>query len=300
MSIAQKMPIKPAFFSLFFALSWGIPSQAIPKKQPSANLTCKPLGRVVQVHGYSFSTGQIICAGQKLHGSTTAMLSLFCFDTLKNVTYNGATQDFTRKCQSRSMPLKHECNGTQNLAQCSRGSGSQLDLIRPFGNTITETKPRLEWESVQGATHYKVVVDGFDVNWQKIVNGNRLGYPKDQPSLKYGNKYELTFFAYRQNKLLTTQQSSLILLPEQEVRKIQQGVKKLKQIPHTQAQLAKDLDHIYMTRDLQNKAIQTLESISETPAATPEIRQLLAQRLEEAGHRRVPVTDDEVLSLPLK
>lgn len=298
MSIANQMPIRPAFIPLFFALSWGVPSQAIPKKQPSSNSICNPLGRVVQARGYSVSTGQIICAGQKLHGSTTAVLSLFCFDTLKNVTYNGTNQDLTQKCQSRPIPSKRQCKGTQNFAQCSRGSGGQLALIRPFGNTITETTPRLEWESVRGATHYKVVVAGFDMNWQKTVQGNRLSYPKDKPSLKHGNKYQLTFFAYRQNKLLTTQKASLILLQEQEVRQIQQGVEQLKQIPHTQAQLAKDLDYIYITRDLQNKAIQTLESIAETPAATPYIRQLLAQRLEEAGYQRVSVANEEVLSLP--
>lgn len=281
---ARKLPIQYVFVSLCFSLVWGLPSQAIPQKQSSAKDICKPLGRVAWAQGYSVRPGQIICKGQILHGSATATLKLLCFDTLKKITFNGST-NFSQGCRGRSIQPRRSCQGTQHFAKCARGVASkQLTLVRPFGNTIIERRPTLEWEPVRGATHYKIEINGFDVTWKKTVHGNRLSYPKGQSSLTYGNKYNLTFFAYRRNKLLTTQKASLLLLPEQEVRQIIHGVQQLKQIPLTQTELATDLDYIYMTRNLLNNSIETLKYFAKTPAATPEIHQLLTQRLEEAGH----------------
>lgn len=280
----RKLPIQHVFVSLCFSLVWGLPSQAIPQKQSSAKDICKPLGRVAWAQGYSVRPGQIICKGQILHGSATGILKLFCFDTLEKITFNGST-DFSQGCHARNIQPRRNCKGTQKFAECTRSVGSeQLALVRPFGNTIIERRPILEWQPVRGATHYKVEINGFDVTWKKTVHGNRLSYPQGQPSLMFGNKYDVTFWAYQRNKLLTTQKASLLLLPEQEVRRIVQGVQQLKQIPLTQTELAKDLDYIYMTRNLLDNSIETLKYFSKTPAATPEIHQLLTQRLEEAGY----------------
>lgn len=281
MSIAQKMPIRPAFFSLFLALSWGVPSQAIPKKQPSANSTCNPLGRVVQAQGYPFRTGQIICAGQKLHGSATAMLSLFCFDTLTNVTFNGADQDLAQKCQSRPIRSRLQCDGTQDFVECSRSiSIDELALVRPFGETIIESRPTLEWTSIQGATHYKVVVDGRDFTWEKILSENRISYPKKQPELKSGNSYKITIFSYQQDKLIATHRTALYLLPEEEEALIEQAIIQLRQFPLTRNEFLVDLDRIYMLRDLLDESINLLE---QSAPRGPELDKLLAQRYEDAG-----------------
>ena len=297
---ARKSPIQHVLFLLCFSLALGVPSRAISQKQSTAKDTCKPLGRVAWAQGFAVRPGQLICKGQALYGSATATLQLFCFDTLTRITLNGST-DFSQGCRGRAIQPRRNCQGTQNFFKCTRGVGSkQLALVRPFGNTIIESKPTLEWQPVRGATHYKVEINGFDVTWKKTVHGNRLSYPKGEPNLTYGNKYDVTFWAYQRNKLLTTQKASLLLLPEQEVRQITQGVQQLKQIPLTQTELAKDLDYIYMTRNLLNNSIETLKYFSNTPSATPEIHQLLTQRLEEAGYARLATSIGTDSQLPTK
>lgn len=296
--MVRKLPVQPALFSLLLGLTWGLPSQATPQKQPSAGAECRPLGRVSWVQGYgSVHPGQLICAGQKLQGSATAILKLLCFDSLKKVTYNGATQDFTQKCRSRSIPSKQECEGTQDVAKCSRSTSSEeLALVRPFGDTIIDSNPTLEWTTVQGATHYKIVVHGREFIWEKILSGHRISYPKGQPKFKPGNSYKITIFAYQKKELIATYRTALFRLPEEEVVLIQQAIVQLRQFPLTRNEFLVDLDRVYMLRDLLDESIQLLE---QSAPRGPELDKLLAQRYKDAGFPELS-TSTEGAQLPTK
>ncbi len=270
--------------------AWG-QSQLIALRQ------CKNVdGRVMSSGDRYLSPGSPLCPGDQIHPQNGAIVTVVCYLNRKILYINQNNfSDAANKCAPPQVAEgdKYRCTNLkpQNCPTTFKGTDDDNSVPRPrlispyiSGGRILTTRPSISWRAVPGATSYTVEMEGNNVNWQIQVNNTVLSYPKEQSQLKFGSTYRITVLAYQGNSLISYVPLVINVLPEKEQLEIGSLVKQINElkIPPDEAAV-KDLDTIYMSKNLVNESIETLKARVAAGSKNPEIYRLLADRYLEAG-----------------
>lgn len=188
----------------------------------------------------------------------------------------------------------------------ARGSGKtkgRPNLIRPFGVSILQPRPYLVWNPVQGATHYLVSVQTYGRKWEQIVrSGNSLSYPQNWPAMEHGNVYRGTIFAYKQDKIIASSKEALGLLPERNLKLIQEALAEIQQLSLSPAEKTRVLDAVYMSQNLLDESIGILRSLQDKGEGTSQLNRLLVERYYQAGQPELaaPITKEAQFPIKIK
>ncbi|HXS81543.1 MAG TPA: hypothetical protein VN896_02400 [Methylomirabilota bacterium] len=99
--------------------------------------------------------------------------------------------------------------------------------IAPRSSDVLATRPKLAWQSVPGATRYRVSVSGAQgVVWSGETGGTALDFPSDRPSLDAGD-YLWEVRAHDGSGPLGTSAASFRVVPEVEAQAIRTTVDRL-------------------------------------------------------------------------
>jgi hypothetical protein len=269
---------------------WG-QSQLIALRQ------CKNVdGKVISEGDRYLPAGSALCPGDKIHPENGATVTVLCYLNREILYINQKNySDAANKCAPPQVTEveKYRCTNLkpQNCPPTFKGPDDDNSVARPrlispyiSGGRILTTRPSISWRAVTGATSYTVEIEGNNVNWQIQVNNTVLPYPKEQSQLKFGSTYRITVLAYEGNSLISYAPLVINVLPEKEQLEIGAMVKKINElkIPPDEAAV-KDLDTIYMSKNLVNESIETLKARVVTGSKNPEIYRVLADRYLEAG-----------------
>ena len=270
--------------------AWG-QSQLIALRQ------CKNVdGRVMSSGDRYLSPGSPLCPGDQIHPQNGAIVTVVCYLNRKILYINQNNfSDAANKCAPPQVAErdKYRCTNLkpQNCPTTFKGPDDDNSVLRPrlispyiSGGRILTTRPSISWRAVPGATSYTVEMEGNNVNWQIQVKNTVLPYPKEQSQLKFESAYRITVLAYQGNSLISYVPLVINVLPEKEQLEIGSLVKQINElkIPPDEAAV-KDLDTIYMSKNLVNESIETLKARVAAGSKNPEIYRLLADRYLEAG-----------------
>lgn len=270
--------------------AWG-QSQLIALRQ------CKNVdGKVISSGDRYLPAGSPLCPGDQIHPDNGATVIVICYLNRKilYISQNNFS-DAANKCVPSQVTEadKYRCTNLkpQNCPTTLKGPDDDNSVPRPrlispyiSGGRILTTRPSISWRAVPGATSYTIEMEGNNVNWQIQVNNTVLPYPKEQSQLKIGSTYKITVLAYKGNSLISYAPLVISILPEKEQLEIGSLVKQIDElkIPPDEAAV-KDLDTIYMSKNLVNESIETLKARVEAGSKNPEIYRVLADRYLEAG-----------------
>jgi hypothetical protein len=131
-------------------------------------------------------------------------------------------------------------------------------LITPRQTYILTNRPRLQWNTVPGATKYTVKIDG--VNWEMKTSNSEIVYPGEFP-LEEGRRYRVTVEADDGSSSLSDRVVGFNLLDKQTKNSILNVVKSVHQ--QSLSPEAKDLVLAYLYRGfgLYPDAIERLEDL---------------------------------------
>lgn len=273
-----------------YSSAWG-QSQLIALRQ------CKNVdGKVMSSGDRYLPAGSPLCPGDQIHPENGATVTIICYLNRKILYINQNNfSDTANKCAPPQVTEadKYRCTNLkpQNCPTTLKGPDDDNSVPRPrlispyiSGGRILTTRPSISWRTVPGATSYTVEMQGNNVNWQIQVNNTVLPYPKEQSQLKFGSTYRITVLAYQRNSLISYAPLVISVLPEKEQLEIGSLVKQINElkIPPDEAAV-KDLDTIYMSKNLVNESIETLKARVAAGSKNPEIYRVLADRYLEAG-----------------
>ncbi|MBW4566037.1 MAG: hypothetical protein KME32_34165 [Mojavia pulchra JT2-VF2] len=239
--------------------------------------------------------GSPLCAGDMIHPENGATVKVACYLNRRFLYINQHNvSDPANKCArpQATESEQYQCTNLkpQNCPTDFKGPGDDTvpkpRLISPYisDGSILTTQPLISWRAVSGATSYTVKIEGNDVNWQIKVNNTVLPYPKDQPQLKFGSTYRITVFAYQGNSIISYAPLLISVLPKKEQLEIASLVKQINEfkVPLDEAAV-RDLDTIFMSKNLVNESIETLKARVAARSQNPEVYRVLADRYLEAG-----------------
>ncbi|MBD2498201.1 hypothetical protein [Nostoc sp. FACHB-280] len=147
---------------------------------------------------------------------------------------------------------------------------------------MINNRPLISWIAVPGATSYIVQVKSHYVNWVKQVNGTSLSYPPEQEKLHYGSAFKIVVIANKGDSPISADTLVVHLLPEREVTQINQTVQQVASLGLPPDEVLLDLDTIYMSQGLLNKAIETLQGQIEKGSQDPALYRILGDRYVDA------------------
>lgn len=257
---------------------------------------CKNVdGKVISSGDRYLPAGSPLCPGDKIHPENGATVTVLCYLNREILYINQKNfSDAANKCTPLQVTEveKYRCTNLkpQNCPTTFKSpddnSVPRPRLISPYisGGRILTTRPSISWRAVPGATSYTVEMEGNNVNWQIQVNNTVLPYPKEQSQLKFGSTYRITVLAYQGNSVISYALLVISVLPEKDQLEIGSLVKQINElkIPPDEAAV-KDLDTIYMSKNLVNESIDTLQARVAEGSKNPEIYRVLADRYLEAG-----------------
>jgi hypothetical protein len=269
---------------------WG-QSQLIALRQ------CKNVdGKVISEGDRYLPAGSPLCPGDKIHPENGATVTVLCYLNREILYINQKNfSDASNKCAPPQVTEveKYQCTNLkpQNCPTTFKGPDDDNSVPRPrlispyiSGGRILTTRPSIYWRAVPVATSYTVEMEGNNVNWQIQVNNTLLPYPKEQSQLKFGSTYRITVLAYQGNSLISYASLVINVLPEKEQLEIGAMVKQINELKISPDEAAvKDLDTIYMSKNLVNESIETLKARVAAGSKNPEIYRVLADRYLEAG-----------------
>jgi len=181
-------------------------ARAAPRK-------CIPIAYVLSNDAWNWKIGDLLCAGDVIFLRGRQPLTVQCFGVGTVNLSSGVIP--SSGCGIPRESGAWSSSGSQNLTVTPRGTAQSLLRILEPGRTIKSTRPRLSWQSVPGATSYRVWIFG-NVSWSTVTTKTQLSYPATQPALRPGSAYRIVVSAYRgENLLLSGEQA--VNLPQSRV-----------------------------------------------------------------------------------
>ncbi|MBD2683313.1 MULTISPECIES: lipopolysaccharide assembly protein LapB [Nostoc] len=253
-------------------------------------------GKVISKGDRYLPPGSSLCPGDKIHPDNGATVTVICYLNRKTLYIDrDSASDPANQCARPQLTEveKYQCTNLkpQNCPTDFKGSADddtvpKPRLISPYisDGSILTTQPLISWRVVPGATSYTVKMEGNDVNWQIEVNNTVLPYPSGQPRLKFGSTYTIIVFAYQGKSIISYAPLVISILPEKEQLEIASLIKQINElkIPPDEA-AARDLDTIYMSKNLVNESIETLKVRVAAGSQNPKVYRVLGDRYLEAG-----------------
>lgn len=255
--------------------------------QHSREDQCTPIGLILDPANDRFPAGSLICKGDSFQLASGEKVRLICY---LNKRLFVLTQENTlaEACIPQQEATIRLCSA-KNRKNCQKPKGPGDDnktpeIIRPYSSELVDGRPFLSWYTESEADSYSVEVEGVGVHWQQTVKGTTLAYPADQPTMHFGNAYKISVVAKKNNSPFSASQTVINLLPESEVKQIVAAVKLIKNlgIPKDKA-VYRDLDTLYMSKQLLDETIENLELRVREASQDPEVYRVLGDRYLEAG-----------------
>jgi hypothetical protein len=191
------------------SLDYGIASAS-----PTYRNDCDPIAR-------NYTSGKIICKGEvsNISGPTR----LFCFLNqqwldLTHLSVVGNVCDSPKITSEETLKRCTQFNQGKPGCRISKGTNSvgKPELIEPYSSTLINGRPDFFWAKTLDARNYLIQVKGKGVSWSKETKSTVLSYPKGQPSLVPGEVYQVTTTALSGSTPLTSDTTTLTVLPYSE------------------------------------------------------------------------------------
>ncbi len=258
-----------AVSSVVFA---STPSQKRPTLKP-----CTPIARKLKSDG---NAPQSLCAEDMVVVTKGQQVTLLCTQrfTMVEVDQSGRVEELCG--DENAIPSLRSSEGINSFR--ARGNLTPL-AIAPYGQVHLQERPTIRWQPIQGATVYQVRVTGGH-NWSVTTDQLTLPYPKDQPSLRFGETYRITVTALKGDSPLTAIAVPYNLLTQAEATQISGWVNQLKQLTSSKDEVAiAELQSLYLAYGLWDEAIRVLQTRIVERTKNPRIYRALGDRFLELG-----------------
>lgn len=257
------------------------------------------VARILSSGDQAHAVGRLLCARDQLRPVQNQQPIIICYNPPNLL--RGGKDKVGRLCSPR-------LNGRQSVDSFDyfKGRGSiraegKPSLIQPFGAMVLQSRPRLVWNPIQGATHYLISVETSEGKWEQTVNSsNSLNYPQTWPELGYGNLHEFTIFAYKGSRIISSDLSKLVLLSKEKIELVEEAVSLAQRLPLSPTEETAELDAIYMSQKLIHEAIGVLRSLRENGHSDARLNQLLADRYIQVGQPELAAPILKELQPPTK
>ena len=150
----------------------------------------------------------------------------------------------------------------------TRGSGGlNADIpyiISPRKTNLQGDRPTISWNPVEGATVYRVRVQGPGVDWKREVSATELEYPEEEPPLQPGGYYQVIVRAGDKSSIHDRgTKLGFKLLSEEERQQIQSQVARVREQDWSEAEKTLAIAHLYSQKGLRMEAIELVEALIE-------------------------------------
>jgi hypothetical protein len=98
-------------------------------------------------------------------------------------------------CSASRMVLRQADGSLINATRGWPNDGSFPVVLSPRKTKLISTHPTLRWIPVKGATAYRVIVRGENLQWTTVVANAAVVYPENAPRLETGVDYKLVVMA---------------------------------------------------------------------------------------------------------
>ncbi|HKA22875.1 MAG TPA: hypothetical protein VKN18_31685 [Blastocatellia bacterium] len=213
---------------------------------------------------------KVVCAGLTISDATRGISGVPCPAAKPVLRYRGDLAIQTRGYKSVSFPV----------------------VISPRRTKLLNQHPTLRWTPIEGATNYRVIVRGGDLNWSTEVDSNtRLVYPENAPGLKARDAYKLIVIANNGRRSDEEAEPGLgftVLTADEakEVRRDEQRIRELG-LPDVPTRLL--IVYLYTAHGLYAESIDRLEELSQ-PLQEPAPARLLGDLYLAVGLSRAAET----------
>ena len=165
-------------------------------------------------------------------------------------------------CPASRVVLKQQ-DGTQIMATRGPGDGSLPVVLSPRKTRLITAHPTLRWTPVKGATAYKVVVQGKNVDWSTVVtSATELVYPQQAPQLEADTDYRVMVMANGQAGDEPGLGLSFSLLKSDEKKVVLQEQKQIESLGLPKGPTQFLIAHLYADHALYAEAIEQLDGVS--------------------------------------
>ncbi|PZD70452.1 hypothetical protein C1752_12235 [Acaryochloris thomasi RCC1774] len=226
--------------------------------------------------------GTLLCKTDIITPINNRLVTISCNGTGR-IIYNARGQVSSLCEPAQREDIQKWSTDREGAKLNTRGSQQAAGrLQRPFGNTLLGRLPRFEWEPVPNASTYEIVVSGHNFKWQSTVKGTALEYPASAPPLTPGRIYKTTVLAISEDKEISFVAASYSVVAPDEASRIRSANQQLETLGLSLSETAIKRDRLYMSHNLLNESIESLE-LAVKQGANRRVKQLLSQRYQDAG-----------------
>lgn len=247
---------------------------------------CNPaLGRVMNKGDKRFEPGSLVCQGERLEVLNGGYVKFLCLSSgnILDLSSGAIPSD---KCTTTDT-FSSSCNPS-NIDVCliRKGGAGEEDkptIIYPYTSSLMKTRPDIAWRSVPGATSYKVRVKGYEFEWEKTVDENRINYPPEEKELAFDQAFNISIIAYRKDSPPTADSFVVNLFSEEEIKLVLDIVKQINSLGLPQDEAVLDIDAVYAFRGFLDESLEILNKAVTAGSKNPTIYRVLGERYFEAG-----------------
>lgn len=243
-----------------------------------------PVGRVINGSDFRFVAGSQICPQDMIQPVKGSMVKVICYNrrTVEVTQDNRASQVCS---ESAAQPRKICILNSQGNCNDTRAPEEKRNptLITPYVGRIINPRPTLNWLDVPGATSYIVQVQGFGINWSRVVQSTSLEYPSSESAMEWGRIYKVNVIANEGDEPVSASSSVTIVLSQQEAQEIKSVVEQIQNLNLSSDEQVIDLDAVYMSKNLITEAIGVLKARVDSGTTNPTIHRMLGDRYLDTG-----------------
>ncbi len=188
----------------------------------------------------------------------------------------------SKGCPSTKTPVFRKNTSTDDTRAANNSNIPYL--ISPRNSAILKEKPTLRWNSVSGATSYRLQIFsvGQEFNWTKKVN---------EPTVVYSGDKTMPPGIYKVNITANNGASTkgkddsvtFIVSDKKDISKVNGYVEKLQKMSLSNTSKTLALAHLYRSYDFNAKAIELLEKLVKDGNQTTAVHQLLGSIYQQIG-----------------
>ncbi|MBD2451983.1 hypothetical protein H6G76_33690 [Nostoc sp. FACHB-152] len=261
----------------------GVPLARKKRNQVRCN---PPLGRVMSKGDKRFEVRSLVCDGDKLEVLNEGKIKFLCFSTGKIIDLSSGVVS-SDKCKKPYLTDSVCRIDSRNFCPRTRkGGGTENNepiIIYPYHIPTLKPRPEVVWTPVTGATSYKVRFDCHEFSWERDINQTRLAYPLEEKALPSGRTCQIVVFAYKNDNLTNADQSVVLLLSEEEIKRIVDAIDQISKLNLPPDEAALDMDAVFIARNLFDETLEKLNNVVTRDTRNPTIYRVLGDRYFQAG-----------------
>ena len=241
-----------------------------------------PIGRILN-GDRNKQKGTLIFPGDRIHPELDKVKVLCYLNQKILLLGKGGVDDTPNKCVGSAQikqcipNLENKCSNTRSVNQ------AKISILKPYGNIILNPRPLISWQKVPGATSYTINIYGPNINWSEQQTQTTLLYSKPKSPMEPGNTYRLSVIANQGDSTLKASSTILFLLPDAQIQEVNKTISQIRSFNLSPELEARDLDAVFMSKNLLTQAIQVLEKQIDSGTNSPTLYRLLGDRYIQAG-----------------